>query len=65
VDVEGEEGDSGVFDSDSSESSLEEATDDCEVCKKRNKASSMLACDGCDRGFHMFCLNPPVKRGGV
>ncbi len=22
----------------------------------------MLLCDGCDRGFHMYCLKPPVKK---
>lgn len=21
----------------------------------------MLLCDGCDRGYHMHCLNPPLK----
>ncbi|KAJ1674826.1 hypothetical protein EV182_002486, partial [Spiromyces aspiralis] len=21
----------------------------------------MLICDGCDKGFHMYCLNPPLK----
>ena len=25
-------------------------------------AEKMLLCDGCDRGFHMYCLNPPVKK---
>jgi hypothetical protein len=22
----------------------------------------MLLCDGCDRGFHMFCLDPPLDQ---
>ena len=22
----------------------------------------MLLCDGCDRGYHTFCLNPPLAR---
>ena len=22
----------------------------------------MLLCDGCDRGFHIYCLKPPVKK---
>ena len=22
----------------------------------------MLLCDGCDRGFHMSCLKPPLKK---
>ena len=25
-------------------------------------AEKMLLCDGCDRGFHMYCLKPPVKK---
>ena len=24
-------------------------------------AERMLLCDGCDRGFHMYCLKPPLK----
>ncbi|EJD01561.1 uncharacterized protein FOMMEDRAFT_111482 [Fomitiporia mediterranea MF3/22] len=32
----------------------------CEVCHRRNKGTEMLLCDGCDCGFHMFCLVPPL-----
>ena len=26
----------------------------------RSDADVMLLCDGCDRGFHIFCLDPPL-----
>ncbi|KIY52300.1 hypothetical protein FISHEDRAFT_35625, partial [Fistulina hepatica ATCC 64428] len=32
----------------------------CEICQKKNAEKSMLLCDGCDCGFHTFCLNPPL-----
>ncbi|KAI5119499.1 hypothetical protein M0805_002435 [Coniferiporia weirii] len=32
----------------------------CEICHKRNRGAEMLLCDGCDCGFHMFCLVPPL-----
>ncbi|KAF9236221.1 PLU-1-like protein-domain-containing protein [Melanogaster broomeanus] len=32
----------------------------CEVCQKKNHDEEMLLCDGCDCGFHMFCLDPPL-----
>ncbi|KDQ64458.1 hypothetical protein JAAARDRAFT_201792 [Jaapia argillacea MUCL 33604] len=32
----------------------------CEVCGKKNRGEEMLLCDGCDCGFHMFCLDPPL-----
>ncbi|KAJ2212498.1 hypothetical protein IW140_005506 [Coemansia sp. RSA 1813] len=35
--------------------------DQCEVCKSGEDDESMLICDGCDRGFHMYCLNPPLS----
>ncbi|KAJ2854765.1 hypothetical protein J3B02_002513, partial [Coemansia erecta] len=33
----------------------------CEVCKSGENDEQMLICDGCDRGFHMYCLNPPLS----
>ncbi|KAG7097398.1 hypothetical protein E1B28_004748 [Marasmius oreades] len=33
----------------------------CEICGKMNYGEKMLLCDGCDCGFHMFCLNPPLN----
>jgi hypothetical protein len=32
----------------------------CEGCGGQQGASSMLLCDGCDRGWHLQCLNPPL-----
>ncbi|KAJ6667249.1 hypothetical protein lerEdw1_017227 [Lerista edwardsae] len=29
--------------------------------KKDNKKDQLLFCDDCDRGYHMYCLNPPVS----
>ena len=29
---------------------------------KSGDEDEMLLCDGCDRGFHMSCLNPPLKK---
>ncbi|GBE79852.1 predicted protein [Sparassis crispa] len=33
----------------------------CEVCHKKDRGEEMLLCDGCDCGFHMFCLDPPLS----
>jgi len=35
--------------------------DNCEVCGRGDNALSMLLCDGCDTGYHTFCLDPPLK----
>ncbi|KAI0677218.1 PLU-1-like protein-domain-containing protein [Trametes maxima] len=32
----------------------------CEICLKKDQGEKMLICDGCDCGFHMFCLDPPL-----
>jgi histone demethylase JARID1 len=32
----------------------------CEICQKSNYDTQMLLCDGCDCGYHMFCLDPPL-----
>ncbi|CCM06448.1 uncharacterized protein FIBRA_08712 [Fibroporia radiculosa] len=32
----------------------------CEICLKKDRGEEMLLCDGCDCGFHMFCLDPPL-----
>ncbi|THV08208.1 hypothetical protein K435DRAFT_824791 [Dendrothele bispora CBS 962.96] len=33
----------------------------CEICGKLDNGTEMLLCDGCDLGFHMFCLDPPLE----
>ncbi|KAI5095905.1 bromodomain adjacent to zinc finger domain protein 2A [Silurus meridionalis] len=34
----------------------------CQVCHKGDNDASLLLCDGCDRGWHMFCLRPKVTQ---
>ncbi|PIA16685.1 JmjC-domain-containing protein, partial [Coemansia reversa NRRL 1564] len=43
------------------ESTATTVPESCEVCKSGENDDSMLICDGCDRGFHMYCLNPPLE----
>ncbi|KAK9457741.1 PLU-1-like protein-domain-containing protein [Dipodascopsis uninucleata] len=35
--------------------------ENCEICGRGDDALSMLLCDDCDSGYHMYCLNPPLK----
>ena len=42
------------------ESDIVEAT--CHKCKRGDKPEKMLLCDTCDRGWHLFCLNPPLSK---
>jgi len=32
----------------------------CEICHQSDREDRMLLCDGCDRGYHMECLTPPM-----
>ncbi|CAG9562281.1 unnamed protein product [Danaus chrysippus] len=32
----------------------------CEICRSMESEETMLLCDGCDLGFHMHCLSPPL-----
>ena len=32
----------------------------CKVCHLPNQPSKMLLCDRCNKGFHTFCLQPPL-----
>ena len=32
----------------------------CDRCHRLDDAESMILCDSCDLGFHMFCLDPPL-----
>ncbi|CAH2243248.1 jg21424, partial [Pararge aegeria aegeria] len=34
----------------------------CQVCRRSDGEDSMLLCDGCDRGYHMQCLTPPLAQ---
>lgn len=32
----------------------------CEICMRGDDGLSMLLCDECNRGYHMYCLDPPL-----
>lgn len=32
----------------------------CEICLRGDNGTAMLLCDDCNRGYHMFCLDPPL-----
>ena len=34
----------------------------CQVCGSASMADPMLLCDGCDNGYHLQCLQPPLER---
>lgn len=33
----------------------------CEICHRDTSRAKLLICDGCDRMFHIGCLDPPLK----
>ena len=33
----------------------------CEACGKAEDRPSILSCDGCENGYHRYCIDPPVK----
>jgi hypothetical protein len=33
----------------------------CYTCEATGEEEKMLFCDSCDRGFHMYCLQPPLE----
>ncbi|KAG8230225.1 hypothetical protein J437_LFUL010853 [Ladona fulva] len=41
-------------------SQIEEDPTYCEVCGSGDREDSLLLCDGCDRGYHLECLIPPL-----
>uniref|UniRef100_A0A8D3C8V6 Bromodomain adjacent to zinc finger domain, 2A n=1 Tax=Scophthalmus maximus TaxID=52904 RepID=A0A8D3C8V6_SCOMX len=34
----------------------------CQICRKGDNDESLLLCDGCDRGCHMYCLRPKITQ---
>jgi len=34
----------------------------CEECGLGDREDRLLLCDGCDRGYHLECLDPPLNR---
>jgi hypothetical protein len=33
----------------------------CQVCRDHHHWESMLLCDNCDSGWHIYCLDPPLE----
>lgn len=40
----------------------EEPIGGCEVCGNDDDWDRLLLCDGCNLGFHIFCLDPPLEQ---
>ncbi|CAL4060824.1 unnamed protein product [Meganyctiphanes norvegica] len=34
----------------------------CRVCKRKSDPDNMLLCDSCDKGNHLYCLKPKLKK---
>lgn len=34
----------------------------CRVCKRKSDPDNMLLCDSCDKGTHMYCMKPKMKK---
>ncbi|KAI4499141.1 hypothetical protein M0802_005724 [Mischocyttarus mexicanus] len=32
----------------------------CSICGTSDNDDQLLFCDDCDRGYHMYCLSPPL-----
>ncbi|KDR23360.1 hypothetical protein L798_05321, partial [Zootermopsis nevadensis] len=43
-----------------SEDEVQEDPTYCEVCGECDREDRMLLCDGCDLGYHLECLDPPM-----
>ncbi|KAM4720683.1 PHD and RING finger domain-containing protein 1 [Rhinophrynus dorsalis] len=39
----------------------EDDVTNCEVCGRSDREDRLLLCDGCDAGYHMECLTPPLN----
>merc|ERR1712111_288689 len=31
------------------------------ICRRKTDPDQLLLCDGCDNGYHMYCLKPKLK----
>ena len=40
---------------------VEEDTTACEICHSPEDEACLLLCDGCDKGFHTYCLPTPLS----
>ncbi|KAG0370860.1 hypothetical protein BGZ54_003286 [Gamsiella multidivaricata] len=43
------------------ESNREGNSDVCEICRTESDLDKMLVCDGCELGYHTYCLTPPLQ----
>lgn len=34
----------------------------CEICCEKGDDSQIMFCDRCDRGWHLYCLDPPLSK---
>ncbi|XP_006877068.1 PREDICTED: PHD and RING finger domain-containing protein 1 [Chrysochloris asiatica] len=50
-----------VDDSRAPEAGEQEDPTFCEVCGRSDREDRLLLCDGCDAGYHMECLDPPLQ----
>ncbi|KAF8977172.1 hypothetical protein BGZ46_007589, partial [Entomortierella lignicola] len=39
-----------------------EESDICEICQAEVDLDKMLICDGCELGYHTYCLKPPLQQ---
>ncbi|KAF4527597.1 hypothetical protein B566_EDAN015151 [Ephemera danica] len=37
----------------------------CKLCRRKGDGENMLLCDGCNKGHHIYCLKPVLKRDGT
>ncbi|KFH67183.1 hypothetical protein MVEG_07706 [Podila verticillata NRRL 6337] len=44
------------------EASVDPDMDVCEICQTENDLEMMLICDGCELGYHTYCLTPPLTQ---
>ncbi|KAG0198705.1 hypothetical protein BGX28_007881 [Mortierella sp. GBA30] len=40
----------------------DDSSDVCELCHTDSDLDKMLICDGCELGYHMYCLKPPLQQ---
>ena len=52
---------SAVDGSEEDEEDEDEEDAPCEICRSSANDKQMLLCDGCDKGYHTFCLKPKLK----
>ncbi|KAI9262682.1 hypothetical protein BY458DRAFT_515088 [Sporodiniella umbellata] len=38
-----------------------DVNDTCEICLKSQDEANLLLCDGCNRGYHLYCLTPALN----